>query len=266
MDVSACGCGVCGDCWFRVWFLSYWHGHCGCVRCACTQRQTCAPPAATFCIAAPRAPQKDMSRLPVPVPTAAPTAAPIAASDGRAPRWWEKKDCLACVRNRRPTATSRRQDAPPTAEQGVAASSRALPSAGTARPVEGVRVCDAPRAGQNVRPAQGVRASSVSQETNSARPAERAPASSRWASRTVPVARPVEGGRMLPGTPVATVEAEWRVGGSRGDSIRHARHQHLYGNDPYYYDHDSYYRRRRYGRDDGTALLGGLLFAELFLF
>jgi hypothetical protein len=50
----------------------------------------------------------------------------------------------------------------------------------------------------------------------------------------------------------------------------HARRQ-PYGNDPYnYHDpyyHDPYYRRRRgYGRDDGTMLLGGLILADLFLF
>ena len=194
-----------------------------------------------------------MSRLSVPVPTAAPTAAPAAAPtatpDSRAPRWWTPKaDCLACVRNRRPTATTRRQGASPTVE----------PAEGIALPVEGVRVCDA-----RARPDQGVRASSV-QEADIARPAERA-----RATRTVPVGRPVEGGRMPPGTPVATVEATWPVG-SRGNGTMHARRQ-PYGNDPYnYHDpyyHDPYYRRRRgYGRDDGTMLLGGLILADLFLF
>ena len=50
----------------------------------------------------------------------------------------------------------------------------------------------------------------------------------------------------------------------------HSRQQLLYGNDPYYHDpyyNDPYYRRRRgYGRDDGTMLLGGLILADLFLF
>ena len=79
----------------------------------------------------------------------------------------------------------------------------------------------------------------------------------------------MEGGRMLPGTPVATVEAAWPVG-SRGNGTMHSRQQLLYGNDPYYHDpyyNDPYYRRRRgYGRDDGTMLLGGLILADLFLF
>ena len=136
------------------------------------------------------------------------------------------------------------------------------PAEGVALPVEGVRVCDAPRAVQNARPVQGVRASSV--QTDSVRPAE-----SARASRTVPVGRAVEGGRMLPGTPVATVEAAWPVG-SRGDGTMHAR-RHLYGGDPYYddayyYDGRYYRRRRGYARDDGTMLLGGLLLADLFLF
>ena len=192
-----------------------------------------------------------MSRLPAPAPTAEPTAAPSTSADGRARRWWTPKAC-PCVQDRRRTATTRRQDAPPAVE----------PAEGVALPVEGVRVCDAPRAVQNARPVQGVRASSA--QTDSARPAE-----SARASRTVPVGRAVEGGRMLPGTPVATVEAAWPVG-SRGDGTMHAR-RHLYGSDPYYgdayyYDGRYYRRRRGYARDDGTMLLGGLLLADLFLF
>ena len=193
-----------------------------------------------------------MSRLPVPAPTAEPTAAPSTSADGRARRWWTPKADCPCVQNRRRTATTRRQDAPPAVE----------PAEGVALPVEGVRVCDAPRAVQNARPVQGVRASSA--QTDSARPAE-----SARASRTVPVGRAVEGGRVLPGTPVATVEAAWPVG-SRGDGTMHAR-RHLYGGDPYYddayyYDGRYYRRRRGYARDDGTMLLGGLLLADLFLF
>ena len=198
-----------------------------------------------------------MSRRPV-TPRTVPTAAPTAAALDDRPRWWApKSDCLACVRNRRPTATTRSQDeAPPTAE----------PAEGSARLVEGVRVYDAPRTGQAIpqaRPVQGGRASSVSREAeSSARPAE----SSARASRNVPVARPVEGGSGGDGNvPVAEVEAAWAVG-SRGDGTMHARRR-PYGDDPYYHDpyyHDPYYRRRRY--DDGTTLLGGLLLADLFLF
>ena len=119
---------------------------------------------------------KDMSRLPVPAPTAEPTAAPSTSADGRARRWWTPKVDCPCIQNRRPTATTRRQDAPPAVE----------PAEGVALPVEGVRVCDAPRAVQNARPVQGVRASSV--QTDGARPAV-----STRASRTVPVGRAVEG-------------------------------------------------------------------------
>ena len=212
-----------------------------------------------------------MSRLPV-TPRTVPTAAHTAAAPDDRPPWWApKSDCLACVRNRRPTATTRSQDeAPPTAE----------PAEGSTRPVEGVRIGDAPQAlprtGQALPqawPIQDVR-SSVSRETESSgRPAER---------RNVPVARPVEVGRMhtlaactpcmrppstpvATCTPVATVEAAWAVG-PRGHGTMHARRR-PYGDDPYYRDpyyHDPYYRRRRY--DDGTTLLGGLLLADLLFF
>eukprot|EP00320_Phaeocystis_rex_P014207 CAMPEP_0119070948 /NCGR_PEP_ID=MMETSP1178-20130426/45886_1 /TAXON_ID=33656 /ORGANISM="unid sp, Strain CCMP2000" /LENGTH=190 /DNA_ID=CAMNT_0007052829 /DNA_START=10 /DNA_END=582 /DNA_ORIENTATION=- len=180
------------------------------------------------------------------------TAAPTAAPDGRVRRWWEaKSDCLACVRARRRTGTTGMQD-------GALATSEPVQE-GSARPVEGVRVCEVPRAGNQAHPVQGVRTDSV-RSNESDRPGENRARASR-----VPVARPV--GSRVPDTPVATVEAAWPVG-SRGDGTMYERRR-MYVEEPYYdYYHDPYYRQRYgyYREDPVVPLLGGLLLADLFLF
>ena len=170
-----------------------------------------------------------------------------AAPDGCVRRWWEpKSDCLSCVRNRRHTSsTAGRQN-------GVLPTAEPVQEDGLPRVVNGVRVCEPPL----------TRPGSVQRANDRDRPAESARVS------RVPVARPVEGGRVHAGTPVATVEAAWPVG-PRGDGTMYMR-RGPFGDDSYYSDpyyHDPYYRRRYgYGPDPVVPLLGGLLLADLLLF